>query len=97
VTKVSVPRTDLAMRVDGQGLTSGAAFEAAGSESMLTGDVVLTEDEVIPALSAAFVTARTITLPSTNRAWFSRVGGHGPSECLATGVKATLRCAGLAR
>lgn len=101
VTKVSMPRTDLSVRVDGvsiapfQGLTSWAAFEAAGSESMLMGDVVLTEDEVNPALSAALDNGLKVTALHNHfaldepRMMFMHIGGHGPSERLATGVKAT--------
>lgn len=102
VTKVSAPRSDLAVRVDGvsivpfQGLTSWAAFETAGSESMLMGDVVLTEDEVNPALSAALDNGLEVTALHNHfafdepRVMFMHIGGHGPSERLATGVKATL-------
>ncbi|MBY0274585.1 DUF1259 domain-containing protein [Candidatus Binatia bacterium] len=102
VTKISVPRADLAVRVDGialapfQGLTSWAAFEAAGSESMLMGDIVLTEDEVNPALSAALENGLEVTALHNHfafdepRMMFMHIGGHGPSERLATGVKATL-------
>src|SRR5437667_12090623 len=59
VFKVSVPRTDLALTVGGvkltppSGLTSWAAFERAGSEAMVMGDVVLTEGQVKPVMSIA--------------------------------------------
>lgn len=101
VTKVSAPRTDLSVRVDGvamvpfQGLTSWAAFEAAGSESMVMGDVVLTEDEVNPAMSAALDNGLEVTALHNHfafdepRVMFMHISGHGPSERLATGVKAT--------
>ena len=102
VAKISVPRADLAVRVDGvpivpfQGLTSWAAFAAAGSESMLMGDVVVTEDEVNPALSAALDNGLEVTALHNHfafdepRVMFMHIGGHGPSERLAAGVKATL-------
>lgn len=102
VTKISVPRADLAVRVAGvaivpfQGLTSWAAFEVAGSESMVMGDIVLTEDEVNPALSAALDNGLEVTALHNHfafdepRVMFMHIGGHGPSERLATGVKATL-------
>src|SRR5436309_14047073 len=59
VFKVSVPRTDLALTVGGvkltppSGLTSWAAFERAGSEALVMGDLVLTDDQVNPVLSTA--------------------------------------------
>ena len=102
VAKISVPRSDLAVRVDGvpivpfQGLTSWAAFEAAGAASVLMGDVVLTEDEVNPALSAALDNGLEVTALHNHfahdepRVMFMHIGGHGPSERLAAGVKATL-------
>ncbi len=102
VAKVSVPRADLAVRVDGvpivpfQGLTTWAAFTAAGSASMLMGDFVLTEDEVGPAMSAALDNGLEVTALHNHftrdepRVTFMHIGGHGPSERLAAGVKATL-------
>src|SRR5258706_9352582 len=63
VVKVSFPRNDLPVGIDGwnnvppfMGLTSWAAFtpgEKPGVESMVMGDLVLFEDEVNPAMSAA--------------------------------------------
>jgi hypothetical protein len=102
VAKISAPRSDLSVRVDGvpivpfQGLTSWAAFTAAGSETMLMGDIVVTEDEVNPALSAALDTGLEVTALHNHfafdepRVMFMHIGGHGPSERLAAGVKATL-------
>src|SRR5262247_1610635 len=52
VFKVSVPRSDLAVTVAGikmtppQGLTSWAAFQPAGHQTMVMGDLVLLEDQV---------------------------------------------------
>lgn len=60
VHKVSQPRNDLPIAVDGwtmppfMGLTSWAAFTEGGkAEVMLAGDLVLFEDEVNPVMSAA--------------------------------------------
>jgi hypothetical protein len=101
VTKISAPRSDLEVRVDGiaivpfQGLTSWAAFQAAGSESMVMGDVVVTEDEVGPAMSAALDSGLEVTALHNHfvldepRVLFMHIGGHGPSERLAVAVKAT--------
>src|SRR4051794_15521849 len=60
VFKVTSPRNDLAVMVDGRklppfaGLTSWAAFSPGGrSEAMVMGDFVLFQDEVGPAMKAA--------------------------------------------
>src|SRR5512143_58913 len=63
VVKVSFPRTDVPVEIDGipnvppfMGLTSWAGFapgEKPGVEAMVMGDVVLFEDEVTPAMRAA--------------------------------------------
>jgi hypothetical protein len=102
VMRVSVPRSDLAVRVDGvamapfQGLTSWAAFQAAGSEAMVMGDIVVTEDEANPALTAALENGLEVTALHNHfffgepPVFFMHIGGHGTSDRLATGVKATL-------
>lgn len=102
VARIAVPRADLAVRVDGvalvpfQGLTSWAAFAAAGAETMVMGDVVVTADEVNPALTAALDNGLEVTalhnhfLGDEPRVMFMHVGGHGSSERLAAGVAATL-------
>lgn len=59
VVKITAPRSDLSVVVDGvrmapfQGLTSWAAFQSTGRETMVMGDITLAEDEVGPAMSAA--------------------------------------------
>ena len=56
VFKVSLPRTDLHVTVDGVqlkpalALGSWVAFKKVGSEAMAMGDLVLTEDEVSPVM-----------------------------------------------
>jgi len=67
VAKVSVPRADLGMVIDGaqmqpfQGLTSWAAFQGAGDQTMIMGDIVLTETQVNPAMSAALDNGLEVT------------------------------------
>jgi hypothetical protein len=57
VYKVSLPRSDLQITVDGVsvkaplGLGSWIAFKKAGGMTMVMGDLVLTEDEVTPVLT----------------------------------------------
>jgi hypothetical protein len=59
VFKVSVPRSDLDVTVAGVtmtpplGLTSWAAFQQAGDQTMVMGDMVLLEDQVNPVMSVA--------------------------------------------
>src|SRR5438105_1829477 len=59
VFKVSYPRADIAATVAGVritpplGLTAWAAFMTAGKGDMVMGDLVLTEGQVDPVLSAA--------------------------------------------
>ena len=95
VFKVSVPRTDLALTVGGvkltppSGLTSWAAFEPAGSEVMVMGDMVLTED---PVMSTALENGLEVTalhnhfLGESPRVMFMHIGGSGSLEHLAGAV-----------
>ena len=54
VYRVGLPRTDLHVSLDGVALKPGfalggwLAFEAVGDETMVMGDLVLTQDEVNP-------------------------------------------------
>jgi len=98
VFKVSVPRTDLALAVGGvkltppSGLTSWAAFEATGSEVMVMGDMVLTEDQVNPVMSVALDNGLEVTalhnhfLGESPRVMFMHIGGRGSLESLAGAV-----------
>lgn len=59
VLKISIPRKDVKVTLDGfeiipfMGLTSWAAFRKGSQHTTLMGDIVLLEDEVGPAMSAA--------------------------------------------
>jgi Domain of Unknown Function (DUF1259) len=67
VVKIGVPRADLAVQVDGvalapfQGLTSWAGFQDAGGQTIVMGDIVVTEGEANPALTAALESGREVT------------------------------------
>src|ERR1041385_8779747 len=68
VFKVSAPRTDVKVSVDGwqmppfMGLTSWAAFiQGKKAEAMVAGDLVLFEDEVNPVMSAALDAGLSVT------------------------------------
>jgi hypothetical protein len=102
VVRVSAPRSDLHVEVDGlamtpfQGFTSWAAFQRVGEETMLMGDIVATEREADAALGAALDAGLEVTALHNHfffekpRVFFMHIGGMGPTETLARGVKATL-------
>ena len=101
VVRLTWPRDDVAVRVDGvalhpaAGLTSWAAFAPAGEGAMLMGDTVVFEDEVDAAMDAAFEHGLEVTGLHNHfffdrpKAFFMHVGGHGEPADLAAGVKAT--------
>jgi hypothetical protein len=103
VHKVSQPRTDLPVSVDGwtmppfMGLTSWAAFTEGGkADVMIAGDLVLFEDEVNPVMSAALDAGISVTALHNHfffdqpRVYFMHLGGEGTTEQMAKGVKAAL-------
>ncbi|SDR80167.1 LppY/LpqO family protein [Opitutus sp. GAS368] len=103
VFKVTYPRGDIGAKVEGRalapfmGFTSWAAFKAGGkAEAMVMGDLVLQEDEVNPALSAALGAGLEVTalhnhfLFDSPKVYYMHIGGDGPVETLAGGVKTTL-------
>lgn len=74
IYKVATPRTDLKITLDGIDIKPGfalsgwLAFEPTGQESMVMGDLVLTEDEVNPVMTKVpgggpQVTALRMTMP----------------------------------
>jgi hypothetical protein len=100
VFKITQPRNDLPVSVDGwkmppfMGLTSWAAFKAGkGQDAMVMGDLVLFEDEVNPVMSALLDAGIEVTALHNHffydepRVYFMHLGGEGPAEYLATGVK----------
>lgn len=98
VFKVSVPRTDLDVRSAGVhlspalGLTTWAAFTRAGAHTMVMGDLVLTEDQVNPVMSAALDNGLEVTALHNHFFWdspkimFMHVGGMGDEAKLATAI-----------
>jgi hypothetical protein len=101
VHKVSQPRNDLPVSIDGwtmppfMGLTSWAAFTEGGkAEVMIAGDLVLFEDEVNPVMSAALDAGLSVTALHNHfffdhpRVYFMHIGGEGTVEQMARGVKA---------
>jgi hypothetical protein len=81
------------------GLTSWAAFtpgEKPGVEAMVMGDVVLFEDEVSDAMSAALAHGLDVTALHNHffhdqpKVLFMHIGGEGPLADLARGVRSML-------
>jgi hypothetical protein len=105
VFKVSVPRTDLDVRVGGVrlqprlGLTSWAAFQKAGNGAMVMGDMVLLERQVNPVMSAALDNGLEVTALHNHffgdepKVMFMHVGGHGSVQDLASAVGKVFRAA----
>lgn len=99
VVRISWPRADVAVEVDGvklppaAGLTSWAAFAPAADGAMLMGDTVVFEDEVDAAMDAAFGSGLEVTglhnhfFYDRPKAYFMHIGGHGDQMHLAGAVK----------
>jgi hypothetical protein len=103
VFKVSQPRTDVQVKVDGRplepfmGLTSWASFmpgKAEGVQAMVMGDLVVFQDEVNPAMDALFKAGLSVTALHNHffhaepSVYFMHIGGEGNVEMLAQGVEA---------
>jgi hypothetical protein len=100
VFKVSMPRADVQVVVDGwkmppfMGLGPWAAFTPHHSGAMVMGDMVLFQDEVNPAMSAALDSGLAVTALHNHfffdepKVYFMHIGGEGTVAKLATGVKA---------
>lgn len=101
VYKVSFPRNDVKVSVDGvqmppfMGLTSWAAFKPGKTDgaAMVMGDMVLFQDEVNPAMSAALDSGLSVTALHNHfffdepRVYFMHIGGEGDAGKLAQGVR----------
>jgi len=98
VFKVSFPRTDLQVTAAGVrltpplGLTAWAAFTRVGTHAVVMGDMVLTEDQVNPAMSAALDNGLEVTALHNHFFWeqprilFMHIGGMGDEAKLAAAV-----------
>jgi hypothetical protein len=95
--RVSLPRTDLKVTLDGVeikpafALGSWLAFKQMGNEVMVMGDLVVTDDEVNPVLKRLSEGGVDVTalhnhiLRSTPNTMYMHVHGHGaPAELAAT-------------
>src|SRR5436309_9683844 len=100
VVRIAWARTDVKVTVDGMplhpfaGLGSWAAFTAAPHGAMVMGDTVVFQDEVTPAIDAAFAHGLEVTglhnhfFYDEPKVYFMHIGGMGDPEVLASGVKA---------
>src|SRR5262249_32644024 len=100
VVRLGWPRTDVKVKVDGMelhpfaGLGSWAAFTPAKHGAMVMGDTVVFQDEVSPAMDAAFENGLEVTALHNHffhdepKVYFMHIGGTGRPEKLAAGVKA---------
>jgi hypothetical protein len=95
VFKVNMPRSDLNVTVAGvkmsppMGLTSWAAFQAVGDQTMVMGDMVVLEDQVNPVMDAALENGLEVTALHNHFFWdspkvmFLHISGMGAEEKLA--------------
>ncbi len=100
VVRIAWPRKDVPVRIDGvalkpfAGLGSWAAFTKATHGAMVMGDTVVFQDEVTPAMDAAFAHGLEVTglhnhfFYDEPKVYFMHVGGQGEPEKLAAGIKA---------
>lgn len=99
VVRIAWARTDVAVTVDGMslkpfaGLGSWAALTPAPHGAMVMGDTVVFQDEVTPAMDAAFAAGLEVTglhnhfFYDEPKVYFMHIGGSGEPEKLAAGVK----------
>ena len=102
VYRVGFPRTDLKVSLDGVALRTGfafggwVAFQPMGTEAMVMGDLVLTQDEVNPVMRKLKEGGIEITalhnhlLRAEPMTLYMHVGGHGDPVKLAGALHAGL-------
>jgi Domain of Unknown Function (DUF1259) len=100
VVRIGWARDDVKVHVDGAplkpfaGLGSWAAFTAAPHGAMVMGDTVVFQDEVTPAIDAAFAHGLEVSGLHNHfffdepKVYFMHIGGRGEPEQLAAAVKA---------
>jgi len=101
VVRLGWARNDVPVTVDGMafkpaaGLGSWAALTPTKHGAMVMGDTVVFQDEVTPAMDAAFAGGLEVTglhnhfFYDEPKVYFMHIGGEGDPEKLALGVKAT--------
>lgn len=100
VVRIGWARDDVKVTVDGMplhpfaGLGSWAAFMPTEHGAMVMGDTVVFQDEVTPAMDAAFANGLEVSAIHNHfffdepKVYFMHIGGEGEPEKLAAGVKA---------
>jgi hypothetical protein len=100
VVRIGWPRNDVKVDVDGvqlkpfAGLGTWAAFTKAPHGAMVMGDTVVFQDEVTPAIDAAFGHGLEVTglhnhfFYDDPKVFFMHIGGMGDPQELASAVKA---------
>src|SRR5437762_11646151 len=110
VLKVNIPRNDLHMSVAGYSLPTPFGFggwfamtKGDGGEEVIMGDLVLTQDEVNPAMSALLEHGLEVTALHNHFFWedprvfFMHIHGHGKAVDLANQIKPALDLIGQAK
>src|SRR5262245_18203244 len=99
VLKVNIPRTDLAVTIKGRraptpfGFGGWVAFEAGDGGEVMMGDLVLTEDEVSPVMSALVDNGFDVTALHNHFFWeqprvfYMHVHGMGAADDLPRRLK----------
>src|SRR5215218_2450581 len=103
VLKVNIPRADLKVVVDGVATPTPFGFggwialtKGTGGMDVMMGDLVLTEEEVNPVMSAVLDNGLEVTAVHNHffyespRIFYMHVHGHGTAADLATRVKPAL-------
>jgi hypothetical protein len=106
VLKVNIPRNDLKVSIDGVATPTPFGFggwlaltKGTGMEVMM-GDLVLTEDEVNPVMSALLTNGLEVTALHNHfffdspRIYYMHVHGHGSASDLAAKVKPAIALIG---
>src|SRR5260370_26319234 len=98
VIRIEWPRKEVPVKVDGMplkpfaGLGSWAAFTPAPHGAMMMGDTVVFQDEVTPAMDAAFEQGLEVTALHNHfffdepKVFFMHIGGRGDQEKFAGAV-----------
>jgi uncharacterized protein DUF1259 len=108
VLRVNIPRNDLHVVVDGVATPTPFGFggwlaltKGTGGMDVMMGDLVLTEDEVNPVMSALLNNGLDVTALHNHfffdapRIYYMHVHGHGSAADLATKVKPALGLIGI--
>ena len=109
VLRVNIPRSDLHVAIDGVATPTPFGFggwlaltKGAGGMDVMMGDLVLTDAEVNPVMSALLTNGLDVTALhnhfffDTPRIYYMHVHGHGTAADLATKVKPAVALIGAA-